>query len=351
MLNQIITCNAPPAQGKTVRGDSANNKNGTPGNEPAADAFSAVLARQIDDKKSALAENLPLLSTTPEIAPAVASRKLETSTPLTDPQAQLPAMSTDAASAALAAMLQVKPEIKVPQASAGVAESAIRPADNTVQLGAISEKTSPSTGQPLRTEITMQADLKNLSGTESFKAPKLPAELPVAAPSEQALAQMVSSSVRPDAMTKTAVNTIAAPVGSSAWPDEFSQKISWVSTQQNQTAELHLNPPDLGPMKVVISVTDNQATALFTSPHSAVREAIENALPKLRESFADNGIMLGNATVSDQPPRDNNASNFMNSRSNQRADADTGVSSSASAATVTPLISARRHNGMVDTFA
>jgi flagellar hook-length control protein FliK len=178
------------------------------------------------------------------------------------------------------------------------------------------------------------------SSSESQKIAELAASQP--APSVQSV--ITASSLQPN----TANNTIAAPVGSNAWPAEFSQKISWMSTQQSQVAELHLNPPDLGPMHVVISVSDNQATALFTSPHSEVRAAIENALPKLRESLADNGIMLGNATVSDQTPRDSGAGNFMNHRANNRAET---VRTTESAPVTTPIVATRRHNGIVDTFA
>ena len=150
------------------------------------------------------------------------------------------------------------------------------------------------------------------------------------------------------------MQTVNAPLGSSGWSNEFSQKISWMGIQQHQVAELHLNPPNLGPLDVVLKISDNQATALFTSPHGAVRDAVENALPKLREMLADNGITLGNATVSDQPPRDRGTEGFMNRDSGATAqrgipgnDSESSGMTSADAQTI--LV--RRHNGMVDTFA
>ena len=58
-------------------------------------------------------------------------------------------------------------------------------------------------------------------------------------------------------------------------------------TNAHQTsAELTLNPKDLGPLQVVLQVADNHAHALFVSQHSQVREAVEAALPKLREAMA-----------------------------------------------------------------
>jgi flagellar hook-length control protein FliK len=147
---------------------------------------------------------------------------------------------------------------------------------------------------------------------------------------------------------------ITTPVGKSGWADEFSQKIIWMSTQQKQTAELRLNPPDLGPINVVLKISDNQVTAQFTSPHSAVRDAVENALPKLREILADNNIMLGNATVSDQPPRDRSGNEFMNQNPRATTRSETphiAIESNALLPASAQDLPARRHNGLLDTFA
>jgi len=150
------------------------------------------------------------------------------------------------------------------------------------------------------------------------------------------------------------MQTISSPLGSSGWPEEFSQKISWMSTQQNQVAELHLNPPNLGPLDVVLKISDNQATALFTSPHGAVRDAVENALPRLREMLADNGITLGNTTVSDQPraiaAQTGFSGNSFGTAAQRKPSDDASILAGLLPAAVQPL-PIRRHNGMVDTFA
>lgn len=143
---------------------------------------------------------------------------------------------------------------------------------------------------------------------------------------------------------QVAVNT---PMANDAWGDEFNQKVTWLATQHEQTAELHLNPPHLGPLDIKLNISGDQATALFTSPHAAVREAVEQALPKLREMLADNGIMLGNATVNDQAPKEQQAGQPDKQRGENNSlfgKADEAISISS---TVLP---ARRHLGMVDTF-
>lgn len=178
-------------------------------------------------------------------------------------------------------------------------------------------------------------------------------DIALAAPSNQTAtppANLVQSmtSITPTNIQATQL-VIDTPVTQRQWSNDFSQKITWMATQQDQHAELHLNPAQLGPVDVVIKVSGDQATAQFTSTHAAVREVIEQSIPKLREMLADNGIMLGNTTVSDQAPREQRGE-----FGNQRQTAPSGRLMESAPANmsdtrvVTPL---SRHNGMVDTFA
>ena len=144
--------------------------------------------------------------------------------------------------------------------------------------------------------------------------------------------------------------SIATPVTQAAWGDEFNQKITWIATQRNQIAELHLNPPHLGPLDVVLKINGDQASATFTSPHAAVRDAIEQALPKLREMLADNGIMLGNAMVNDQATKNGqDSSSHKTPREMPASHSD--AATEAARIQETRVSSISRHNGMVDTFA
>ncbi len=159
-----------------------------------------------------------------------------------------------------------------------------------------------------------------------------------------ATAPVIAPNVMP---VQVSINT---PIAHDNWSDEFTQKVTWISNQKEQTAELHLNPPELGPMDVVLKVSGDQATALFTSPHAAVREAVEQAMPKLREMMAESGIMLGNATVSDQAPR-GRQSDPENKSSNTRT-AMGGISEASRSVNQNVRVSPiSRHNGIVDTFA
>jgi flagellar hook-length control protein FliK len=86
--------------------------------------------------------------------------------------------------------------------------------------------------------------------------------------------------------------------GSAGWDNALGHKIVWMVSQQQQIAELSLNPPDLGPLQIILTVDNDQASAMFVSHNADVRQALEAALPRLKEMMADSGISLGNTTIS-----------------------------------------------------
>jgi len=138
-------------------------------------------------------------------------------------------------------------------------------------------------------------------------------------------------------------------VGTPAWDQALGQKIVWMAAGSQQSASLTLNPPDLGPLQVVLHVTNDQANATFISAHPDVRHALEAALPKLREMMGDAGIQLGQSTVSAETPNQQDArGEFSRHASPGFRDADgavdTTIQSGHAQIRVTGL-------GTVDTFA
>jgi flagellar hook-length control protein FliK len=93
-------------------------------------------------------------------------------------------------------------------------------------------------------------------------------------------------------------NNIAAYPGKSGWDQAISQKVVWMIGAGEQSATLTLNPPDLGPLQVVIRVHNDQADTTFLSDNAEVRRALENGFPTLREKMNESGIQLGQANVS-----------------------------------------------------
>ncbi|MDX9707286.1 MAG: flagellar hook-length control protein FliK, partial [Azospira sp.] len=63
---------------------------------------------------------------------------------------------------------------------------------------------------------------------------------------------------------------IASPLRSQAWPAEFSQKIVWMASQDKQSAQLTLNPSQMGPIEISLSIRNDQASAVFASGNAEV---------------------------------------------------------------------------------
>jgi flagellar hook-length control protein FliK len=128
-------------------------------------------------------------------------------------------------------------------------------------------------------------------------------QLPVAEEAPAPLAALQAQAAKVDATGNPALpgDRIPARLGTQAWDNQVSQRIVYMVGKE-QAATLTLNPPDLGPVQIVLNVTNDQATVAFSSDQLDVRQALENALPRLREMMSESGIALGNATVDANVP-------------------------------------------------
>lgn len=110
--------------------------------------------------------------------------------------------------------------------------------------------------------------------------------------------------VRAPSAEAVAARTLHAPVGTDRWADELGSRVTMMVDRNQQSASLRLSPEHLGPLEVRISVTDDKASVWFGAAHADTRAAIEDALPRLREMLASQGLSLSDAGVFREPPRD-----------------------------------------------
>jgi flagellar hook-length control protein FliK len=136
---------------------------------------------------------------------------------------------------------------------------------------------------------------------------------------------------------------LQAPLGTPQWQSEFSDHIQFMSRNNENRAELVLNPPQLGRIEVSLNINGDQATAMFVSANPEVRTALEGAMDRLREALANNGISLGQAHVG----AESSGQSAGNEQGGQRqAGASAGGVQEAGAGTWT-----RHSNNMLDVFA
>ncbi|WP_428943385.1 flagellar hook-length control protein FliK [Pantoea sp. FN060301] len=122
----------------------------------------------------------------------------------------------------------------------------------------------------------------------------------------------VSAALTPvttSAVTAPATPMLNAQLGSPEWQQALSQQIVMFSRNGQHTAELHLNPQDLGSIQISLKLDNDQAQLSMISNHSQVRAAAEAALPHLRAALAENGINLGQSNVSSDAFQQGQSSN------------------------------------------
>ena len=80
--------------------------------------------------------------------------------------------------------------------------------------------------------------------------------------------------------------------------DGLGEKLSLMLGSKVQSADIRLDPPNLGSIEIKIKVEGDKASVIFHSPHGAVRDAVSESIPRLREMLSEQGISLGDVTVS-----------------------------------------------------
>jgi flagellar hook-length control protein FliK len=145
---------------------------------------------------------------------------------------------------------------------------------------------------------------------------------------------------------------IPAHVENSSWSKDFGEHVIRLAMKGEPSAEIHLNPPDWGPIRVSIEMNGTDASLRFLADHPHTREALEGALPRLREIFAANSLTVSDANVSDQSLSQHSAESHQQKHGRKEQDSDTrifaGVNSSPLPATTTNRALGR---SKVDLFA
>lgn len=142
---------------------------------------------------------------------------------------------------------------------------------------------------------------------------------------------------------------LPSPPQSPAFAGELGAEVRWMVQAGVQQAELQLNPAELGPIQVQLTLTGPSADIQFTALHGMTRDSLQQALPVLREMLAQDGLQLGNAGIAGgQAGQD--LGHRQRAQPQQRAvtDPEPGASAAPRRAGVASL---RAGRGMLDLYA
>lgn len=120
-----------------------------------------------------------------------------------------------------------------------------------------------------------------------------------AAPAMPVVAQATPAAASPvaGAMQSIAYGMLEPEVGSPAWQQALSQKLSAFTRNGVHHAELRLHPEHLGPLQIKLRLEQDQVQLHFVTEQPPVRAALEAAMPHLRTSLAEAGIQLDQGSV------------------------------------------------------
>ncbi len=131
------------------------------------------------------------------------------------------------------------------------------------------------------------------SGSRTFADPSLNRTHP--------LAQAISAQNLQPQQTQQPVQVPGQPVQiqQGGWSEAVVDRVMWMSSQNLKSAEIQLDPAELGRMEVRIEMTKDQAQVTFLSPHAGVRDQLEGQMQRLRDMFTQQGMSM-DVNVSDQ---------------------------------------------------
>lgn len=144
-------------------------------------------------------------------------------------------------------------------------------------------------------------------------------------------------------------HVVEAFSGKATWNQAISQRVLWMVGAGEQSATLTLNPPDLGPLQVVVHVHNGMADTRFTSDNAEVRQALQDGMDNLREKMRESGVQLGQTNV--QSGEQSRQEFQQTSQQNNLGARNSTTTEATQNAPVMSQVKTYVANGLVDTFA
>ncbi|MBL0569882.1 flagellar hook-length control protein FliK [Aeromonas hydrophila] len=220
-------------------------------------------------------------------------------------------------------------------ASSGAPAPATAPASEPVLVAPQQVLASSEPQGPQASLASLSAGLKQMEATERSDAPRARSEVKVdvkqkvaelarggaqessetTTTPENSRSQQVQQNSQPQAVghdnrpataelaaRRDPANLLHLKLADPEAPAQLHQKVNLMLADKLQQAEIQLDPLGLGKMKIQIQIdSSNQANVHFVVQHGQTREMLEQAMPRLRDMLAGQGIQLGQTLVQQQP--------------------------------------------------
>lgn len=85
---------------------------------------------------------------------------------------------------------------------------------------------------------------------------------------------------------------IDSAINTPEFKEQFARQVASLVVQGQDRAEIRLNPAELGPIRIRLSLSADDAQLDISAAHAATRSAIESSISQLRQLLSDQGIRL-----------------------------------------------------------
>jgi flagellar hook-length control protein FliK len=139
------------------------------------------------------------------------------------------------------------------------------------------------------------------------------------------------------------------PMPSPKFAEDLGARLQWMAAQQGGDATLRIAPEGLGPVEIRLKLDGERVDLGFSATQQDTRQALQDALPKLREMLAQQGLQLGDANVGQRHA--GQASNGDAKGERGFGDDEGGIVIGSPRASEATLVMGRGARGVLDLYA
>ena len=153
-------------------------------------------------------------------------------------------------------------------------------------------------------------------------------------------------------MTQSTPQPITQNIHKPEWGNAVGQRITWMIGNKLQGAQLRITPAHLGPVDIKLSIESGVAQVSFVSNHQVVRDALEQAVPRLRDMLESQDLELGDVDISDHNLADSQRTRDESSLAHQGArDGASGDHDSQAGTEDSTIVQTVQSDGLLDMYA
>jgi len=100
--------------------------------------------------------------------------------------------------------------------------------------------------------------------------------------------------------------------------DQLAERVQMMMSKNLKNIDIRLDPPELGRMQIRMTMNNDVASIQFTVANQQTRDIVEQAMPRLREMLAQQGLQLADTSVQQQNAGQQQQSQYVANQNGQQ---------------------------------